>query len=113
MSVNNAVYVRSFLLDAHVHLDLRGRLKAFVSLENVALCIDLAYVFRGHEALADAGRVAEKFVFVQFGLDFAVVGSDHASVVDSLADLTDLFFDFVLCCHFGYSFNLKIFLKSK
>ena len=46
-----------------------------------------------------------------FDGDVAVVGSDHASVVDSLADLTDLFFDFVLCCHFGYSFNLKIFVE--
>ena len=64
MSVNNAVYVRSFLIDAHMHFDFGRRLKAFVCLKHIALCIDLADVFGRHKALADAGRRAEEFVVV-------------------------------------------------
>ena len=56
----------------------------------------LADVFRGHKALADAGGSAEKFIVRNFDGDIAIIGGNHPLIINSLANVTDLLFDFIL-----------------
>ena len=62
MCVNDGVDVRSFLVNAEVHLDFGGGLEAFIRVQDVALGVDLTDVFGGHEALGNTGGGAEEFI---------------------------------------------------
>ena len=117
MCVNNAVYVRSFLINSHMHFDFGGGLEAFVCLKYLAVCVNLAYVLGSHEALAYAGRRAEEFIIVELYGNVTVVGGYHSLVIDTLTNFADLLFDLVLCCHFSvllwfYDFLLLFYSKA-
>ena len=92
--------VRSLLIHSHMHLDLGGRTEAGICLDHVSVLVHLADVVRGHEALGHTGRRAEKLMIVQLDGNVAVIGCNHVAVVDSLADVTNLFLDFILVYHF-------------
>ena len=106
--MNNALYIRSFLVDSHVHFDLGRRSEALVSLDNLTVCIYLTDVLGGHEALGHARGSAEELVVADLYGDVTVVGRNHSLVVNSLTDFTDLLFDFILC-HCFVLLTIKIF----
>ena len=103
MSMYHASHIRPLLIHPHVHLNLRRRLEIAVGLNHIALSIHLADILRGHEALGHAGRGAKELIVIQLYGNVSVVGGNHVSVVDPPADVTDLFFDFILVLHFDSS----------
>ena len=107
--VHDRVDVRPLLIDTHVHLDLRRRLKSLVRLQNIAVFVNFADEFRSHETLADARRGAEKLMLVQFDRDVAVVRRNHAAVVNTFADVANLFFNLVLVNHFDTPIFASLF----
>ena len=92
MSVNDGVNVGALLEDAHVHLDLGGRIELTVDL--IALAVYLNDHIGGHVALGYAGRGAVELIRSNFYRDVSVIGSYEAVVVDPLANVADFFFDF-------------------
>ena len=107
MSVNYRLNVWSFLINSHVHLDFGRRLESFVSLKHFAVFIDFADELGSHESLRYARGGAKKFVIVEFNGNISVVRSDHALVVNTSSDVTDLFFDFKFVYHV---YLLEVFL---
>ena len=99
MSVNYRFNVGSFLVYSHVHFDFGRGLEAFVSLKNLSVFVDLANVLGSHKSLGYAGRRAKEFVIVELNGNVSVVCGDHALIVDSLADVANLFFDFKFVYH--------------
>ena len=90
-----------------MHLDLRRGTEAGVSLKHFSFFIYLADILRGHEALGNSGRRAEEFMIIELYGDISVVGRNHVPIVDSLANVTNLFFNFKFVNH------LVLFLLEK
>ena len=99
MSMHYRLYIRSFFIYPHMHLNLGRGLKTFVRLDHFAFRIHLADIFRRHKSLAHTSRRAKKFVVVQFHGKVTVIGCHHAPVVNSPANFTHFFLNFILIQH--------------
>jgi hypothetical protein len=91
-----------------MHLDFGGGLKTGVCLDDLALAIYLADVFRCHKTLADARRGAQEEIFANPDGDVSVVGGNHSFVINAFADFAYLFFNLILGSHNDFSFMLKV-----
>lgn len=74
-----------------MHFDLRRRTESVVCLKNPTIRVHLTNIVRGHESFGHAGRSAQVLIVIDLHRDVAVVGGHHASVIDPLADVTNLF----------------------
>ena len=92
MCMNYCSYIGALLVYAHMHLNLRGRLKALICLDHITLCIYLTDKFGGHETFGNTGGGAKEFIVVELYGNVTVIGCHHVTVVDPSADLTDLLF---------------------
>ena len=110
MSVNDCACVGTLLIHSHVHLDLGGGVELTVDL--VALTVDLDDHVGGHEALGNAGRSAVVLVGADLDGDVTVVSGDEAVVVDALTDVANFLLDFErrLCHSFVFLSLIKNFL---
>jgi len=88
-----------------MHLDFAGGLERAVCFQYITVLVYAADVVGSHKALTYTCGCAKEFVVVNLNRDVTVVCSNHASVVDSLTDFADLFFDFVLVYHIKTSFQ--------
>ncbi len=106
----NRSNVGSLLINAHMHFNLGRGTEALVCLNHISLCVNLTDKFRGHKALGHACRCAEKFIVAQLDGDISIVCRNHVAVVDSFADVANLFFDFILVqCHFFLLFFYALY----
>ena len=95
----NRLHVRPFLIYPHMHLDFGRRFEAFVRLDNFTFRIYFADIFRCHETFAYACGCAKKFIVVEFDGEITVIGCNHPTVINSPADFTHFFFNFILIQH--------------
>ena len=79
-----------------MHLDLRRRFEARISMKHLAFLINLADIFRSHESLGNACRCAKECMIIQLYGNVSIVRCNHVAVVDSLSDVADLFLNFKL-----------------
>ena len=103
MRVHDRLHVGALFVNAHMHFDLGRRLESLIRLNDLSVFVDFADVFGSHETFAHARGGAKKFVVVEFNGNITVVCSNHAAVVDTLANVANLFFDFELVYHFYLS----------
>ncbi|CDC62687.1 unknown [Clostridium sp. CAG:448] len=90
--MHDGVYVRSFLINSHVHLDFGGGVES--ALDLVALTVNADYHVRGHVTLGHACRSAVEFVGTDLDGNITVVGCYETVIVNTLADVADFLFDF-------------------
>ena len=99
MSVNNRFNVRSFLIYSHVHLDFGRGFESFVCLDNLSVFVHFADELGSHEALRNARGGAKELMIVELDGNVSVVCGNHPLIVDSLADVANLFLDFKFVYH--------------
>ena len=95
----NRTYVRSLLINSHMHFDLRRWLESRVSLNHITLSVYLTDKLRCHESFRYTCRCAKELIVIEFYGNISVVCCNHVTVVDSSSDVTDLFFDFKFVYH--------------
>ena len=89
--MNHSLHIGTMLHDRQVQQDFAGPLPLAGQL--VPVEVDHTDVIRSHEPLADVCRRADDFVLADAIRDVPVIRSCEALVVDTSADLADLFFD--------------------
>ena len=104
-----SVFLGDQAMKAVVRLETEAAQEKY-GLDDIALCVHLTDIIRGHKALGYTGRRAQEFVVTEFDRNVAVICRNHVPVVDSLADVADLFFDFILVLHFDSSCLLFLVL---
>ena len=99
MSMHNRTYVRSLLINSHMHFDFRGWFKSRVSLDHITLAIYFTDELWCHESFGYTSWCAKIFILSYLNRKVSVVSCNHVTVVNSLTDVTKLFFDFKLVYH--------------
>jgi hypothetical protein len=90
--VNNGIYVGTLSVDTHMHLDLRGRIELTVDL--VAVCVDMDDHIGGKNSLGYARRSAVEVVRTYFYGNITVVSSNEALSVELVTNFAYFLFDF-------------------
>ena len=98
--MHNRTYVRSLLINSHMHFDFRGWFESRVSLDHISFSVYFTDKVRCHETFGYTCRCAKEFIVIQFYRDVSIICSYHVTVGNSSSDVTDLFFDFVFVLHF-------------
>ena len=91
--------VRAKLVYAHMHLDLRRRTIRAIRGDYLTLCVNLTDHIHRHKALGNACGGAKELIIIQLYADIAIIGGNHASIIDTAANVQNLFLNLILSCH--------------